>query len=60
VEAFDGDAHEEDAHGDFAADGGEAVGDFAEPPVLQVRGLVCGAWERERIGMLVDCIPSSL
>jgi hypothetical protein len=37
VEALDGDAHEEDAHGDFAADGGEAVGDFAEPPVL--RGL---------------------
>jgi hypothetical protein len=38
VEALDGDAHEEDAHGDFASDRGEAVGDFAEPPVL--RGLV--------------------
>jgi hypothetical protein len=34
MEAFDGDAAQEDADGDFAADGGPAVGDFAEPPVL--------------------------
>lgn len=34
VDAPDGDAHQKDAYGDLAGDGGEAVGDFAEPPVL--------------------------
>lgn len=32
----DGDAHQENADGNLAEDGGEAVGDFAEPPVLRI------------------------
>jgi hypothetical protein len=34
MDSFNSDAHEEDTDGDFAADGGEAVGNFAKPPVL--------------------------
>lgn len=37
MDALDGDAHKEDADGDLAPDGGKAVSDFAEPPVLSVR-----------------------
>lgn len=45
VEAFDGDAAQEDADGDFAADGGPAVGDFAEPPVLVLELVVSIGYE---------------
>lgn len=34
MQGSDGDAHQEDADGDLASNRGEAVGDFAEPPVL--------------------------
>jgi hypothetical protein len=37
MDALDCDAHKEDADGDLAPDGGKAVSDFAEPPVLSVR-----------------------
>jgi hypothetical protein len=34
VEFFDGDSHKEKADGNLAEDRGEAVSDFAKPPVL--------------------------
>lgn len=34
MRSFHGNAKQENAHGHFAADAGEAVCDFTEPPVL--------------------------